>query len=806
MAKRRSKFFETRYFAFVIGLVLFLAFFAVGTWTVWLEGLELAAFDSHFKLKENIQQSSSQVGAESTTRSHRISEDILIIGVDFNSLSRYGRWPFPRWRHADLVNAFSRITDQANRERALFIDVFFIDPDRVVEDDAALVDAIADSGRVFLETVLTDTPAGIVDQHVLSERQAILYEGWGTIRNVRGDWKSMREFLGYEPPLPDYAAAVKGYGHANFIADLDDVYRRQPLVLKSSELIEELLLDDLAPGYDVNAAAFERLSWTDTDGLTHDVKLPLTARELERLVEDMTENAPVVIEDIDGDGAADRSYHVLQRYRDFFVPSITLSLALDYFGKTLDDLVVEIGKEIVISAPMKWDADESAWLPYRVLVKPGVWNEGELIEEEIYRAVPEIRIPIDGQGRMLVNFMGRPSADSPDGVQTFPVRSYAGYADKAPPADPETWRRPTMAAKGKILMVGAFARGVAQDEKPTPYGLMYGIEMHANALNTIIMDNFLRYAPAWLDALVLFAIIMLTSLYSSRISTVWSFFLTLFLVFALFIGITLTFDYRQTVFAYASPALGSVFAFIAIVAYRAFTEERDKRMIRDTFGKYVSPRVVDQLVESPPELGGVDKELTVFFSDIRGFTTFSENMSPQELVNHLNVYLGAMTDLVLEYGGTLDKYIGDAVMAFWGAPLPQKDHAVLACKCALRQMEKLRELNAAWPEHKRINIGIGLNSGIMTVGNMGSKIRMNYTLTGDNVNIGSRLEATNKEYGTNIILSESTYALVKDKFLVRELDNIRVKGKNKPVVIYELVDCLESLDPPASLVDDVKRK
>ncbi|HPC70439.1 MAG TPA: adenylate/guanylate cyclase domain-containing protein, partial [Treponema sp.] len=245
-------------------------------------------------------------------------------------------------------------------------------------------------------------------------------------------------------------------------------------------------------------------------------------------------------------------------------------------------------------------------------------------------------------------------------------------------------------------------------------------------------------------------------------------------------------------------------SFIAVVSYRAMTEERDKKMIKTTFGKYVSPKVVEQILENPPELGGVDKELTVLFSDIRGFTTLSENMTPQELVNHLNVYLTAMTDLILEYGGTLDKYVGDEIMCFWGAPIPQEDHAILACKCALKQMEKLRELNEQWPENRRINIGIGLNSGIMTVGNMGSPGRMNYTLMGDNVNLGARLEGTNKQYGTGIIISEFTYGLVKDHFIVRELDNIRVKGKNKPVLIYELVDTIDSLNPP--VLDTGKKK
>ena len=234
--------------------------------------------------------------------------------------------------------------------------------------------------------------------------------------------------------------------------------------------------------------------------------------------------------------------------------------------------------------------------------------------------------------------------------------------------------------------------------------------------------------------------------------------------------------------------------FLSIVAYRVVTEERDKRRIKIMFGKYVSPAVVDQMMDNPPELGGVDKELTVLFSDIRGFTTLSENMSPQALVNHLNTYLTEMTDIILEYDGTLDKYVGDEIMCFWGAPLPQEEHALYACLCALRQMEALRELNKGWPPERRINIGIGVNSGIMTVGNMGSLGRMNYTLMGDNVNLGARLEGTNKQYATNVIISENTYGLVKDKFVVRELDNIRVKGKNKPVLIYELIDSLDGID------------
>jgi adenylate cyclase len=258
------------------------------------------------------------------------------------------------------------------------------------------------------------------------------------------------------------------------------------------------------------------------------------------------------------------------------------------------------------------------------------------------------------------------------------------------------------------------------------------------------------------------------------------------------------FDSQSFLINFSSPAVAVLLTFVAIIVYRAMTEERDKKRTLETFGKYVSPDVADVLVEGEmPSLGGTDKMITVFFSDIRGFTSLSETMSPQELVNHLNIYLTEMTNIIMLYQGTLDKYVGDEVMCYWGAPLDQEEHASLACKCALRQMSRLRELNESWPENRRINIGIGLNSGIMTWGNMGSPLRMNITLMGDNVNLGARLEGTNKEYGTNIIISENTFSLVKDKFIVRELDNIRVKGKSKPVLMYELVDCLESMDPPA---------
>ena len=405
------------------------------------------------------------------------------------------------------------------------------------------------------------------------------------------------------------------------------------------------------------------------------------------------------------------------------------------------------------------------------------------IKDAVYK--DRILIPIDKSGKMLVNFVGPRSTTISGGNQTFAARSFLTYTEDPGP-DKANWKR-TKGVADKLVIVGMFATGLA-DEKPTPFGLMFGPEVMANGLNTIIMENFLIQAPAWIDIVILFFIILITCIISTRLKTIWTLLISLFMIVGYLIIVNLLFDHFNYLLSFWASAFGILFTFISIVVYRVMTEEKEKKKIKNMFGKYVSPTVVEDLLINPPELGGVDKELTVLFSDIRGFTTLSERMTPQALVNHLNEYLTAMTDLILEYKGTLDKYVGDEIMCFWGAPLPQEDHAILACRCALKQMEILRTLNEKWPVEKRIDIGIGLNSGIMTVGNMGSPGRMNYTLMGDNVNLGARLEGTNKMYDTNVIISEYTYGLVKDQVIVRELDNIRVKGKNKPVLIYELID------------------
>ncbi len=801
MAKKKfwARFLETKYFGLVIGLAVFglLCYLSYGT--VIVQGIEQKVLDFNFRFKNTITARLVQQGVSSTEQNPRISPDIRIIAIDDKSLNRFGKWPFPRYRHADLIDSFSRIKDQDERERSLFLDIFFIEPDKEAENDARLVAAIKNSGRVFLETVMEveeNTP-GTEEEYFA--RQEILEQRFGTLTNIKGDWTKVTNFSGVLSPLKPYARAAYGYGNPSFVSDSDQVYRKQPLIGKLARLLKEIPLGELTVDEPIDRAAFERLAWLDKDSIMHDVKYPLTSEVIAELVREMEKNAPPLAEDTDGDNTPDKFTYVVRKYVDSFIPAIPLALALDYFNKKMSDVEVVLGEYIRIPSPQQLNPETREWEPYkRMTVAPQYDAEGVVVKEGRYDEIPEILIPIDKNGLMLLNFMGDPSSANPDGYQTFPIRSYSGYAGSPPSPDPEKWPR-TKAVDNDILMVGIFAQGLAQDQKPTPFGLMYGVEIHATALNTILMGNFLKPVETWVSILILFGVIMVTALIVSRLSTIGSLIATVIAIFVYFFAVLLIFELNNYVLTLSAPVVGCFFCFLAVVAYRTMTEERDKRKIKDMFSRYVSPSVVTEILSNPPELGGVDKNLTVFFSDIRGFTTLSESLTPQELVNHLNAYLTAMTDILLDYQGTLDKYIGDAIMGFWGAPLPQPDHALLACKCALKQIEVLSQLNEVWPPEKRIAIGIGLNSGIMTVGNMGSLGRMNYTLTGDNVNLGARLEGTNKTYSTEIILSEFTYELVKDKVVARELDNIRVKGKNQPVIIYELIDVIGGLLPPKPL-------
>jgi adenylate cyclase len=388
---------------------------------------------------------------------------------------------------------------------------------------------------------------------------------------------------------------------------------------------------------------------------------------------------------------------------------------------------------------------------------------------------PHLTVHPDDLSRLLVNFHG-PS-------RTYPYVSFGDVALRK--FQPGTF-------KDKIVLVGASATGIG-DLRATPFGGIDfpGVEIHANLIDNILNQQFLvKHGPqALADIIFIFLFGLPLGLWLAVVQPRW-----------MALGLLLLVPFGAIVYwaflhgwwlNFIVPALFTLVPNVSLVAlYRVFFEEQEKRKIRSAFQQYVSPEVIRRLLSDPERVKPRKTEVTVLFSDIRGFTTISEKLDAQELAGLLNAYLTDMTKIIFRHQGTLDKYIGDAVMAIWGAPFDEPDHAERCCAAAVSMLTKLSELQKDWRArgYPALDIGIGINTGIASVGNMGSSLRYGYTAMGDSVNLASRLEGLNKEYGTRIVISETTRKQVHSEDLVlRELDLIRVKGKLQPVTIYEVL-------------------
>ncbi len=349
------------------------------------------------------------------------------------------------------------------------------------------------------------------------------------------------------------------------------------------------------------------------------------------------------------------------------------------------------------------------------------------------------------------------------------------------------------ALEHKIVLVGYTYH--AYDKVPTPYDpLTDGVELHATLLHNLLYDGVLEDSGPVTDLGAVVILGLCGVLLQLRVvrRRPWLPIVGAVGVMLLWgLLAQLAFQRRSVVVELVAPMLAMLAVTLVAAAVAAATEGREKSRLRQAFAQYVSRTLVERILANPSaaRLGGERRELTVLFSDIRGFSRLAESLPPEQLADFLNQYLTPMTELVLERDGTLDKYIGDAVMAVWGAPVDVEDHAARACGTALAMLETLRTLNERWRERglPEIQIGIGINTGPMSVGNMGSEARFDYTVLGDAVNLGARLEALTKEYGVDILCGEQTRAGASMGFVFRELDRVRVVGKDQAARIYELL-------------------
>lgn len=448
------------------------------------------------------------------------------------------------------------------------------------------------------------------------------------------------------------------------------------------------------------------------------------------------------------------------------------------------------GALVTIAQDIKVDADGK---PRKVIRELSLTNE----EGEPVRS-----IPIGEQGDLMINYAGP--------RYMYAHISVADLLDTRKPnlnvthhrLDPQTKKylpqiefsvEKSKFLKDKILVFGATATGI-YDLRVTPFEENYpGVETHANVVDNLLSNSFFVHhpdEPVYMLVLLL-GLGILFSFLLANLGAVSGILFTIISLASIYFADKFFFFQKGTIVAILFPMTLVATTYVVLTFYKYFTEERKKKELKGTFEKYVSPAIVNEVLADPSniQLGGRKEKLTVFFSDIRGFTTISEKLDPKTLSDFLNAYLTPMTNLVFSNKGTLDKYMGDAIMAFFGAPIHFPDHAKHAARCALQNVVKLKELQAEFRAQglPLIDIGIGLNTGDMSVGNMGSNTVRNYTVMGDSVNLGSRLEGINKQYGTRIIISEFTYEEIKNDFTAREIDWVRVKGKLKPVKIYELM-------------------
>lgn len=728
-----------------------------------------------------------------------VDPKVVVAAVDEKSIERYGLFPWNRRIIADLVD---KLTEGG--AKVIGFDIVFGDEDRnssyqsvrqflTAYDDKALQPGSKQS-KEMLDEIRTSAATQVELRTAIQELEARLKDRDGKTPPPPGALLALQRLKAQNEK------SAKGLSHARDLAvdwndrsgkfydmmsrEISDLSPDEALAravarspqtilgyffLKSQEELKSLSMESMKAGsvplkrVAIPSLYIEKeapygvvIEPTETDWLKMHAERAVGVRAVLPKIAEAAKGFGNFNVAPDQDGVA-RKTPLLAAYDGGFYPALSLACAAKYLDQTIYPI-------------------------------EGLWPKVTIDHIDL----GEVKIPTTERGEMLIDYYGVPQ-------QYIPTLSVADILDGT--AKPESF-------KDKVVLVGMTAIGT-YDFRVTPFSpVTPGVYIHAASIQNILDGRFLVRQ----DYLVMFEIIAflvfgaLMGFGFSRLPG-WATILGTFVF-----GVVLYIVDVKTIFAHGFwtlnvlPTMQATLTAVAIIIYKFLTEGREKRQIRRAFQHYLNKTVVDMIIKDPSrlKLGGERRECTVFFSDVRGFTTLSEKLSPEQLVHVLNTYLTPMTDLIFKYDGTLDKYIGDAIMAFFNAPIDQSDHAIRACHVSVDMMVELENLRKQWAAEgmtHHIDIGIGLNSGPMVVGNMGTPNYFNYTAMGDTVNLGSRLEGINKEYGTNIIISQSTHTLAREHIHVREMDLVKVKGKNEPVHIYELVGKGPAIGASKDLID-----
>ena len=659
-------------------------------------------------------------------------DEIVIVAIDENSIKKLGRYPWPRRYIAEFVD---KITD-ANA-RLLALDVIYSEAQNV-----DVIEALDTLTREYNDSSLWNyLPDGAEKERLLSSLH------------------KKKEMFDEDARLKDaFKKAVVDNG-MDIISSIEfvDAAQRKSTDFAGKEIStpgKELLKESAY--FPVLAGTGKKTKEKSSDGdkltvLTSENRKeiintlltryrPKTAVGVINMIDQFAEWVTYqgfVDTNVDYSGIVRSEYMAIQ-YGNEFYPPLSVQVARVYKGLEYGELKLLLTDKLIFK---------------------------------------ETEIPIDSWNRMIINYCGPES--------TFKYYSFCDVIEGKIPPD---------AFSNKIVFLGATASGLG-DFVATPFSSQTpGVEKHATVTENILHEKFVvrGQSEVFHDIMAILCISLAMGIFLPLLPSIWGGVASASLWFGYNYYVYAKFVSDGTWLNVVYPGITVITCFSAIIMYRFISEEKMRKGVRAAFENFMDPKVVHEILKEPGniKLGGEEKEVTVYFSDIEKFSSISEKLQPAELIELLNEYLSEMTDIILDHGGFLDKYIGDAIVAAFGAPLAQPDHAVRACLATIDNQKRLRELNKKFKEAGRlaINARIGLNSGRVLVGNVGSKNRLSYTVIGDEVNLGARLEAANKYYGTQTMISERTHELAKDHIEARELDMIRVVGKENPVKVFELID------------------
>lgn len=833
---------------FLPGILLTAVIAALAAWPVpGLPSIEPLLHD--MLLWRGRPESSAMPDSSAAAAAATTTPQITVIEIDDLALENFGRWPW-QWRHvADVIESLAELD-----ARLVALDITYgHQPDPVLPPGTAAgqlataedqVQPLAAALAAPQKTVLTYPVAANAGQGAdarrrLERKLALLCDREGlsppqardqvaaqlaadqpadeqsqlALLKLADQWLQRRDALmqlglvpvdgaiprhlplieRVDPPLVALQRAASGSGFANAQPDADGTIRRIPLVMA---LDRDRLLPQLALEIAMQAIGWDdyRLSWHN-GGRTLRISSPTAARSIDVPLDDcgnlVINWSPLHDETDDKARAAAapirrlsvrklREYALLRQYDQLY-------------DRTMNQFAVhwiDLGRQ------------RSLWLSARALSLPA---------GPIYRMAMESQIIMVEEKLAMeaLTLVSRPRRD--DIAQPLYDQIAQGVAfiiDHQENAHSYRRRLARLAAElrplvtDRVCIIGMTATSLAPDLKPTPiHPMLPGVYAHANIVSNLLRGNFVRQPTRGEIALMTVAVGLAVTLLAGALGGVRSLMAAIVAMVAYYLIALTIFSRFSLLMPLSAPWTAALASLIGVTSWRELTEGRRRRWITGVFKRYTSDQLVDALVENPADLvlGGQRRVMTVYFSDIAGFTGISERLDPATLVSFLQTYLEIATDRLLEQGGTLDKYQGDGIVAFFGAPLPLADHAARCLRAAHAHLRALPQLNrqlrdlGLLPDNLDLRVRIGISTGSMIVGNIGSARRFEYTVIGDAVNIGSRIEGANRFFGTTVLLSDDTRRQAletagEDEFLLRRIGPVRFVGKNEPVIIHQLLD------------------